>query len=74
MCFVAIVYAVLQLGINGIIIYKATKAGCLCYFVLGFTVDDFCLFRFLEAKIMRQCVLKAGKDYLFYITLLFHRY
>jgi hypothetical protein len=25
LCFVAIVYAVLQLGINGIIIYKATN-------------------------------------------------
>jgi hypothetical protein len=36
MFFVAIVYAVLQLGINGIIIYKATNGSLSLYFVLGF--------------------------------------
>jgi hypothetical protein len=34
--FVAIVYAVLQLGINGIIIYKATNGSLSLYFALGF--------------------------------------
>jgi hypothetical protein len=36
MFFVAIVYAVLQLGINGIIIYKATNGSLSLYFALGF--------------------------------------
>jgi hypothetical protein len=34
--FVAIVYAVLQLGINGIIIYKATNGSLSLYFALVF--------------------------------------
>jgi hypothetical protein len=45
--FVAIVYAVLQLGINGIIIYKVTNGSLSLYFALGFfTINDFCLFRY----------------------------
>jgi hypothetical protein len=66
MFFVAIVYAVLQLGINGIIIYKATNGSLSLYFVLGFLLMVF-VYLGIRAVIMRQCVLKVGKDYLFYV-------
>jgi hypothetical protein len=40
-CFVAIVYAVLQLGINGIIIYKATNGSLSLYFAFSFLLMTF---------------------------------
>jgi hypothetical protein len=57
-----------QLGINGIIIYKATKkfVSVLCFsFLLVMTF----VYLGIRAVIMRQ-VSKVGKDYLFYIRLL----
>jgi hypothetical protein len=64
MFFVAIVYAVLQLGINGIIIYKATNGSLSLYFALGFLLLTF-VYLGIRAVIMRQVRLKS-KDYLFY--------
>jgi hypothetical protein len=67
-CFVCIVYAVLQLGINGIIIYKATNGSLSLYFALGFLLLMTFVYLGIRAVIMRQVRLKVGKDYLFYIA------
>jgi hypothetical protein len=58
MFFVAIVYAVLQLGINGIIIYKANGSLSL-YFVLGFLLVMTFVYLGIRAVIMRQVRLKS---------------
>jgi hypothetical protein len=57
--FVAIVYAVLQLGINGIIIYKATNGSLSLYFVLGFLLLMTFVYLGIRAVIMRQVRLKS---------------
>jgi UDP-N-acetylmuramyl pentapeptide phosphotransferase/UDP-N-acetylglucosamine-1-phosphate transferase len=57
--FVAIVYAVLQLGINGIIIYKATNRSLSLYFVLGFLLLMTFVYLGIRAVIMRQVRLKS---------------
>jgi hypothetical protein len=58
MFFVAIVYAVLQLGINGII-YKATNGSLSLYFAFRFLLLMTFVYLGIRAVIMRQVRLKS---------------
>jgi hypothetical protein len=57
--FFCIVYAVLQLGINGIIIYKATNGSLSLYFALVFLLVMTFVYLGIRAVIMRQVRLKS---------------
>jgi hypothetical protein len=57
--FVAIVYAVLQLGINGIFIYQVKNGSMSLYFSLGFLLLMTFVYLGIRAVIIRQVRIKS---------------
>jgi hypothetical protein len=57
---IAIVYAILQLGINAIIIFKATNESLSLYFVGGFLLLLTFIYLELRTFVIRQVQVKSA--------------